>query len=407
MTADGPGGDAAAAELAASPFQFIAPDTRFGDGVATELGAVLEGLDVTSPLFVSDAGIEESGVLGRVLDPLDVPTTTHYATTEPSTQDFDDLPTADVDGVVAVGGGSSLDTAKLVATLLAHGGTAAEYLGVDRVPGPVAPLVAVPTTSGTGSQATQTIVVKHDGVKRGVSDEHLRPDAAVVDPELTHGLPRAITARSGFDAFVHALESLTARDYQWVEERPITYQGANPLSRPLSRRALHLVHGSLERAVFDGEDREARRQLSLGSHLAGMAFSVAGLGAVHALASTVGGLTDRPHGECLAASIEPGLRYNLPVSREEYASVARALGVAGAGSVEEDAAALVAECARLRESIGLPGSFRELGLDESDLDDIVENTLVQKRRLATNPRQVTEDVRDAVEAHFEATATDR
>lgn len=395
----------AADVIASTPLQFTVPDTRFGDGVTSHLSEVLDGFGVTAPLVVTDSGIEESGVLDRVLDRLDMPTTIHYATTEPSTDDFDDVPTDDVDGVVAIGGGSCLDTAKLIAALLAHGGTAAEYLGVDRIPGPVAPLVAVPTTSGTGSQATQTVVVKHDGVKRGVSDEHLRPDCAVVDPTLTYELPRSVTARSGFDAFVHALESLTARRYEWVDQRPITYQGANPMSRPFSRRALHLVHGSLERAVFDGADRDARRMLSLGSHLAGTAFSVAGLGAVHALASTVGGLTDRPHGECLAASIRPGLRYNLPVRRQEYASIARSLGVGTGGSDADDAAALVAECDRLRASIGLSGSFTELGLGESDIDAIVENTLVQKRRLATNPRRVTEDIREPIEAHFEETGS--
>ncbi|MFC7008348.1 iron-containing alcohol dehydrogenase [Halalkalicoccus salilacus] len=316
--------------------------------------------------------------------------TTYYAPTEPATADFEDLPTGSIDGIIALGGGSCIDTAKLAAVVLAHGGRPADYLGVDRVPGPIAPLVAIPTTSGTGSQATQTAVVTHDGVKRGVSDERLRPDVALVDPELTYGLPRAVTARSGFDAFVHALESLLARDYRWVDPRPITYQGANPVSRALAWRALTLVHGSLERAVFDGRNRDARRAMSLGSHLAGMAFSASGLGAVHALASTLGGLTDRPHGACLAASIRPGLYYNLPVRREQYAAIAGALGVG------TDPFSLLEECDRLRETIGLPGSFTEFDLSEEDVDAIVENTLLQERRLATNPREVTADLREVL-----------
>lgn len=372
----------------------MTPDTRFGDGVAGDLGAVLDRYDVEDPLVVTDRGVEDAGILARVLDGIDAPAAVHYAATEPSTGDFEDLPTADADGVVAVGGGSPIDTAKLAAALLAHGGHPADYLGVDAVPGPVAPLFAVPTTSGTGSQATQTAVVTHDGVKRGVSDERLRPDVALVDPSLTFGLPREVTARSGFDAFVHALESLLARDYRWVDPRPITYQGANPISRSLAWRALRLVHGSLERAVFDGDDREARRALSLGSHLAGAAFSASGLGAVHALASTLGGMTGRPHGECLAAAVRAGLTYNLPVRREAYRAVVRALdadGDPGGGPAPE---ALVAECERLRDSIGLPGSFGALGVTASDVDRVVENTLVQERRLATNPRTVTEDLRD-------------
>jgi alcohol dehydrogenase class IV len=379
-----------------TPFRFVTPDTRFGDGVAGDLGAILDEYGVADPLVVTDEGVEGAGVLATVLEGVDAPATVHRATTEPSTADFEALPADAVDGVVAVGGGSVIDTAKLAAVLLAHGGEAADYLGVDAVPGPVAPLVAVPTTSGTGSQATQTAVVSHDGVKRGVSDEHLRPDVALVDPSLTVGLPREVTARSGFDAFVHALESLFARDYRRVEPRPITYQGANPVSRSLAWRALGLVHGSLERAVFDGDDRAARRAVSLGSHLAGAAFSASGLGAVHALASTLGGMTGRPHGECLAASIRSGLTYNLPVRREQYRAVAEGLEVAAGGAHGPEQAApeaLIAECERLRDSIGLPGSFAALGVDRSDVDAVVENTLVQERRLVTNPRDVTDDLR--------------
>jgi alcohol dehydrogenase class IV len=383
-------------DVATTPFSFVTPETRFGAGVSADLPAVLERRGIERPLVVSDPGVREAGILDRVVGDLQV-AGVHDATTEPSTDDFEDLPELSVDGVVAVGGGSSLDTAKLAALLLAHGGSPADYLGVDRVPGPVHPLVAVPTTSGTGSQATQTVVVSHDGIKRGISDERLRPDDALVDPELTHGLPPELTARAGFDAFVHALESLTARSYTEVPPRPITYQGANPMSRPCSERALALVHGALERAVAD--DPDARRETSLGAHLAGVAFSNAGLGLVHALASTVGGLTGRPHGECLAAAIEPGLRYNAPVRREQYAAVAERLGTEPAG---EPVDALVGECVRLRDAVGLPQGFAALGLGPTDADTIVENTLVQDRRLETNPRAPNaEDLRTVVLDAFE------
>jgi len=402
-----PGTGAARLDAADPPgraaLRVTASETRFGDGVVGGLADALARRGVAAPLVVTDEGVEAAGILDRVLsrdgDGNDdgnsdgdgvAPAATHYATTEPATDDFGGLPSESVDGVLAVGGGSVIDTAKVAALLLAHGGDPASYLGVGAVPGPVAPLIAVPTTSGTGSQATQTAVVSHDGVKRGISDERLRPDLAVVDPTLTFDLPRGVTARSGFDAFVHALESLTARDYRWVGERPITYQGANPVSRALAWRALRLVHASLERATFDGGDRAARRAMSLGSHLAGAAFSLSGLGAVHALASTFGGMTGRPHGACLAAAIRPGLEYNLPVRRDQYRAVAAGLGL------EPSAAALVAECDRLRASLGLPGDAADLGLSADDVDRMVENTLVQERRLVTNPRTVTDDVRDVL-----------
>jgi alcohol dehydrogenase class IV len=381
--------------------RFHTPELRFGTGSITDLSEVMESFDVTEPLVITDEGIETAGLLDEVTAELDVQFQTYYAATEPSTDDFDDLPSREVDGVVAIGGGSCIDTAKMAAVLVAHGGSAADYIGAGEVQAEIAPLVAIPTTSGTGSQATQTAVLTHEGVKRGASDEALRPDVAIVDPSLTYGLPRPITARAGFDAFVHALESLTARDHRWVADRSITYQGANPVSRALARRALHLTHESVERAVFTPDDHEARRMMSLGSHLAGTAFSASGLGAVHALASTVGGLTGRPHGECLAASVRAGLSYNLPVRREEYADIATELGVTEAKTPAEGGAALIAECERLATAIGLSGSFGAVGLDSADLDALVENTLVQQRRLETNPRTVTDDLENHLRPFLE------
>jgi len=375
--------------VAGSGLHLRVPEVRFGDGAVTHLPTVLDEVGVKRPLVVTDPGVDAAGVLAAALAAYDGPSERLDAPTEPSTDDLTPEALPDnVDGVLAVGGGSVLDTAKLAALLLAHGGSPADYLGAGRVPGPVAPTVAVPTTSGTGSQSTQTAVVHYEGVKRGVSDEHLRPDRAVIDPSLTFGLPREVTARSGFDAFVHALESLTARDHRWIPERDITYQGANPVTRPLSQQALSLVHGSLERATMDGDDRAARRALSLGSHLAGVAFSNAGLGAVHALASAVGGMTDAAHGDCLAACVATGLRYNLPVRRDAYAGIAADLGV---GSTAEE---LVGEVMRVRDALGLPDSIGALGLDRGDAGAIVANTLVQERRLVTTPRLPDEDGAD-------------
>ena len=385
---------------AASPLAVEVVTTRFGDGVVADLPAVLDRLGLATVLVVTDEGVEGAGLLDAALDPLAVDRAVHRATTEPSTDDFDALPDGPFDGVLAVGGGSVLDTAKVAALLAAHGGHPGDYIGEGTVPGPVAPLVAVPTTSGTGSQATQSAVVAHEGVKRGISDEVLRPDVAVVDPALTRGLPRDVTATSGYDAFVHALESWLARDHRWVPERPIRYQGANPVSRPLSRRALDLTHAHLERAVFDGDDLEARRAMSLGAHLAGVAFSNAGLGAVHALASTVGGLVDAPHGACLGASVRAGLDYNRPVRAGAYAALARDLGLVEAGATDARSAdALVDACVRLADGVGLPTSFADVGLGPDDLDAMVEHTLVQERRLTTNPRAVVEaDLRETLAA---------
>lgn len=385
--------------LSGTRLRFDGPELAYGDGVSRDVGDVLDRRGWDSVLLVTDLGVDEAGVLAAVTDGIDVDPTRYDATTEPATDDFADLPAGPFDGIIAVGGGSVLDSAKMASVLLSHGGHPSDYLGEGTVPGPVRPVVAVPTTSGTGSQATQTAVLTHEGVKRGMSDEALRPELAVVDPVLTVGLPSDVTATSGYDAFVHALESLTARDYRWVPDRPITYQGANPISRSLSSRALALVACGLERAVHDGEDLDARRRMSLGAHLAGQAFSVAGLGAIHALASAVGGMTGRTHGACLAACLRSGLAYNRPVRREAYAATARSLGVARDGDGTEDAAtALVEECVRLADSVGLPTTLADLGLGLDDVDAIVENVLVQERRLKTNPRRVEADLGDVIEA---------
>lgn len=386
--------------LDATAFGFESPELQFGDNVVDSLQGHLRTRNIDYPLFVTDEGIEEAGILDRTVGTLDEEPHIYYATTEPGTDDFTDLPTGDIDGVVGLGGGSCLDSAKVAAILLAHNGHPADYLGVDRVPGPVTPLIAVPTTSGTGSQSTQTAVLTHQGVKRGISDEALRPDLAVVDPTLTFDLPPEITARAGFDAFMHALESLTARSYQWVPNRPIKYQGVNPLSRPLSRRALRLVHGGLEAAVFDSGNQDARRRLSLGAHLAGLAFSNAGLGIIHALASSIGGMTGKPHGACLGASLFTGLTYNRPVRSPEYAGIARSLGFTDATSDHVAADRFVEECDRLRASIGLPGSLADIGLDRGDIPALVDKTVAQERRIATNPRAVSEDLTEVIDATF-------
>jgi alcohol dehydrogenase class IV len=221
--------------VAGSALHLRAPEFRFGDGVVDHLPTVLDEVGIETPLVVTDPGVDAAGVLDAALAAYDGLYERIDAPTEPSTDDLtpESLP-AGVDGVLAIGGGSVLDTAKLAALLLAHGGSPADYLGTGEVPGPVAPLVAVPTTSGTGSQLTQTAVVHHEGVKRGVSDEGLRPARAVVDPTLTFGLPRSVTARSGFDAFVHSLESLTARDHRWIPERGSPTRARTP-SRGRSR----------------------------------------------------------------------------------------------------------------------------------------------------------------------------
>ena len=373
----------------------VSTDTVFGENSHSELTSHMERVDAERPLLISDAGVRDAGILQKITRRVRMTdsvedSTLHLAGTEPSVDEFDGLPTSRIDSIVAVGGGSVLDTAKVASILMTHGGHPREYLYVDEVPGPTLPLIAIPTTSGTGSQTTQTAVITVDGIKRGISDEYIRPDLALVDPTFTYDLPAGITARSGYDALMHAVESYLAKEHAWVPDRTITYQGASRVSRARSATALELIHDSLEHSVLAGSNREARRQLSLGSHLAGAAFTISGLGMVHALASSLGGLKDVPHGMCLAASTEAGLQYNRPTRNGGYCEILDIFGIGGHDNGSQ-ADALIDECTRIADQIGLPTSIADLGFDESDVDTIVDNTLEQERRVKTNPRDPDAD----------------
>lgn len=368
----------------------VSTETVFGENSHLELASKLERLGVERPLVISDSGVRDAGILQKIEDRIQIADCVdeyliHLAGTEPSVDEFENLPTSQIDFVVAVGGGSVLDTAKVASILLTHGGHPRDYLYVDKVPGPTLPLIAIPTTSGTGSQTTQTAVITVDNIKRGISDEYIRPDLALVDPTFTYDLPTTITAHSGYDAFMHAVESYLAKDHAWVPDREITYQGASCISRSRSAAALKLIYESIEQSVLVSSNRDACRRLSLGSHLAGTAFTISGLGMVHALASSLGGLKDIPHGKCLSASTKAGLHYNLPTRKERYCEIADILGIEANDSTSQ-AEAFIDECIRVADQIGLPTSIANVGFDESDVETIVANTLEQERRLKTNPR---------------------
>ena len=301
---------------------------------------------------------------------------------------------ADFDAILAVGGGSSMDFAKALAVLMAHGGSLADYVGEGLVPGPVVPVVCVPTTSGTGSQNTQTAVFTSGGVKMGCSSEFIRPVFSVVDPELTMGLSPEITRNTGYDALIHAVESFAALDHKQVADRPILYQGSNPYSRAIALEAFRLIWGAYRKCVADGWDREARTDMALGSHLAGLAFSHSGLGLVHALASSLGGMINAPHGVCLAASTRIGLRYNLRACEKEFSVLA---GVMNEGGMSGSADQFISKIEDLIRELGFPSKPSDLGIEKGDARTILEKTLIQKRRLPTNPRSVDMELLSLIE----------
>src|SRR5690606_6529491 len=235
------------------------------------------------------------------------------------------------DVVVAWGGGSALDLGKLLALLLVHPGPLADYYGEHRVPGPVLPIVAVPTTAGTGSEGTPVAVVSDPDreLKVGVSDAALIPRVAIVDPELTIGAPAPVTAYAGIDAIVHAAESFTAapRDPVWSDPLPI-FVGRNRFSSLLALDALAAMGDALPRAVRDGGDLEARERMAWGSLLAGLAFGSGGTHLSHALQYPIGALTHTPHGLGTGLLLPYVLEACAPQTADRLAAMAGALGVA-------------------------------------------------------------------------------
>jgi alcohol dehydrogenase len=341
--------------------------------------AVVDPFLATSPEFLrlvaslGDAGLEvtiDTGVLPEL--PVDSLTASAAAVGD-----------ADPEVVLAYGGGSALDAAKLIAVLLAHGGPLSRYYGENAVPGPVLPIVAVPTTAGTGSEVTPVAVVSDPEMetKIGISSPHLVPVAAIVDPELTLGAPPAVTAYAGIDALVHALESYTAAvmPLDWTGRLPL-FTGQNVLAEPLALEAIRRIAPHLARAVHDGNDREARAEVALGSLLAGMAFGPTGTHLSHALQYPIGAITKTPHGLGTGLMIPYVLQAAVPVIPERLAAIDRALG----GTVH-DAQDAVDRVADLCREIGVPSSLADIGVAADHLEHIAELALRSKRLVIISP----------------------
>lgn len=288
-------------------------------------------------------------------------------------------------GVLGFGGGSSLDVAKVVALLLGSGEDLDEAWGVAMAKGPRLPLVLVPTTAGTGSEVTPvSIITVGAEEKRGVSSPVILPDIAVLDADLTTGLPVHITAATGVDAMVHSIEAYASRS-----------ANNNPLSRMLAREALRLLGANIETAVFNGKDRDARGAMLLGSMLAGQAFANSPVAAVHALAYPIGGTFHVPHGLSNALVLPHVLRFNAPDAHGLYAEIA-ADAFPHLARVEGSQArcdAFIEALADLSSKLGMRTRLRDVDIPEDAIGKMASDAMLQRRLLVNNPREVSE--RDA------------
>lgn len=297
------------------------------------------------------------------------------------------------DVIIGIGGGSCLDAAKVIALLLSHGGKPSDYYGEFKVPGPILPLVAVPTTSGTGSEVTPVAVISDPDrlVKVGISSPHLIPHTAICDPELTYSCPPGLTAVSGADALTHAIEAFTALrrvvDAQTVHEH--VFVGKNAFSDQYALQAIRLISGSLKAAYHNGADLAARERLMMGATLAGLAFGASGTAAAHAVQYPVGALTHTPHGAGVAVMMPYVMEFNRSYAEAEMAEIADAMGVVGTGLDRAGkAGAAIDAVADLFAAVGIPRSLRALGMSEDDLAWTAEAALGAARLIKNNPRPV-------------------
>jgi alcohol dehydrogenase class IV len=283
--------------------------------------------------------------------------------------------------VLSIGGGSALDTAKLVAYLAKSPDRLDDIYGVGLAKGQRLPLILAPTTAGTGSEVTPiAIVTTPTTEKKGVVSPRLIPDWAVLDPELTLGLPSYVTAATGIDAMVHAIEAYTSK----VKK--------NPMSDQLARQALALLSANVRRVCKNGRDLEARSQMLLGSMLAGMAFANAPVAAVHALAYPIGAIFHVPHGLSNALVLPHVLEFNLPAAEELYAELAEIVKPGlRVTSPRDRARAFIDEMISIGRDCDVPPSLTSVGIGQDDLKKLAEDAMKQTRLLVNNPRELTFD----------------
>jgi choline dehydrogenase len=353
-----------------------------GPGAVRRLGEALGELGVTRPLLVTDPGVVAAGLVERALDGLGDVVVFDRVRPNPDIELVDEgarvYAESGCDGLVGVGGGSSIDTAKAIGVVAEHGGSILDYeYGRSPISRRVPPLVAVPTTAGTGSEVTLwAVITDHERqIKFNVGGTPLiGPHVALIDPELMLGLPPAVTAATGMDALSHAIECYTCDYHQ-------------PFNDAVALRAIEIVARWLRRAVEDGSDLEARTQMAHAATLGGMAYGTESAGAAHAMSQSAGGVHDCPHGALTARVLGPVCEFNAPADPERYARIAQGLGVDTSGLAPVDAAlAGVEEVYRLTDDVGIP-SMEGLGFSPDEIPMLARIAFKDPQTMG-NPREV-------------------
>lgn len=357
-------------------------------GVAQQLGSHLRQHfpDTQRALIVTDAGFLQTGLIEPIVAGLRATQFTveifSAVVADPPEavvlQAAEAARRAGIDLVIGIGGGSSMDVAKLISVLAPGEQELQTMYGIGNVKRRGLPLVQVPTTAGTGSEVTPiSIVTTGATTKMGVVSPHLYADLALLDAELTLGLPTRVTAATGIDAMVHAIEAYTTRHKK------------NPLSDMLGRQALSLLSANLVTVCRDGRNLAARQAMLLGAMLAGQAFANAPCAAVHALAYPIGGIFHVPHGLSNSLVLPHVLRINASHAAPLYAELAQIVAPHASGSDEARTEALINSMEQLAREVGIETQLRQVGIAETDLDRLADDAMLQTRLLTNNPRELT------------------
>lgn len=358
-----------------------------GNGAVNTLKDELSRLGVTKPAVITDKGVSQSGGLSRVTEQLKPNSYLVYDNIPPEPEIsviencVAELRGKDVDGIIAVGGGSAIDSAKVLAVSMGHNGKISALFGEDNVASRDIPLVAIPTTAGTGSEVTNIAILSDpvDQLKKGIVSEYLLPDVAIVSAEMTVSCPASVTAASGIDALVHAIESYLSVN-------------ASAITDALAIKAITLIYPALPKAFTDGSDLVARNDMATGSLLAGLAFGNAGVGAVHALAYPLGGRYHLSHGMSNAVMLPHVMKANAEVSQERFVDIGNAMKLDIHGRSISESVALVLEAIEtICREVEIPAALKHFGIPEEDIPSLAIDASKVTRLLRNNPRTLTVD----------------
>jgi alcohol dehydrogenase len=393
-----------------------AGNIKFGRGSSEGLLQELERWRLARPLIVTDRRLMATDGVAKIVERIRSKSLAAIlfdgCVAEPSVAIAEAAIEAgrsgNADGVIGIGGGSNLDVSKMAAAVLKHGGKPSDYFGFDAIPGPILPLFAVPTTAGTGSEVSHSSVLSDpvSSVKVSSLSRWLRPLVAIVDPSLTDSCPPTVTAHSGIDALVHAIEAYTNRAFSQmvgVDPQARAYEGSYPFTRMLAAEAIQLIAKHLVRAYENPLDHEARDAMAMAAMLAGMAFSNSGVALVHALEYPIGTLTHCSHGEGNGLLLPHVMRYNLPRCEEAMAQIGQMLAGSssppsplpenkerGASAFEVWSQVAIQHVVELQKSVGIRTRLSELGLKREQIPTVANKAFQIKRLMDVNPRQPNE-----------------